>query len=386
LAINEIWFLLQTPLTKRDYDRLGTERLLKRGFRVKFLDLTAIINPKYLKTPKKYPYEGMFEINNKEEYVGLLKKQENDIFVIDVIVRRDIPSFVLATLNKYGIPYANLCVNSIPIPNLNSIGTIYKLKAKKIFRLFASLIRRLSGFFNYYNPDFIFAGGEKDRSMFPKHNKNTKIIWGHTLDYDLYLEYLEKGSKLPLNGKYAVFLDEYFPLHPDFHVSGAISNPYKEPSEYYDEMNAMFEILEKKTGIPIVIAAHPRSDYNNLPGVFQSRKIYQMKTVDLVANAEFVIAHGSTSVNFAVLFEKPIIFIMPSKVKGGAYESIITNFAGQFGKTPYTLDSVANITISDELMINEKYYYDYKNNYIKKAGSPNKYLWEIVADAIQSGN
>ena len=73
---------------------------------------------------------------------------------------------------------------------------------------------------------------------------------------------------------------------------------------------------------------------------------------------------------------------MPKKVTGNYYGNQITNFAKQFNKTAYGIGSIKSLDVNKELHVDEKVYAAYKENYIKRANSPEKFFWEIVADAI----
>ena len=55
--------------------------------------------------------------------------------------------------------------------------------------------------------------------------------------------------------------------------------------------------------------AHPRSNYEKHPELFKKYKIIKGKTIDLVKNSKLVLMHCSTSVNYAVIYKKPIIIL-----------------------------------------------------------------------------
>jgi hypothetical protein len=91
-----------------------------------------------------------------------------------------------------------------------------------------------------------------------------------------------------------------------------------------------------------------------------------------------------TSINFAVLFHKPIIFITKDILKNSWDGLYIDLMATQFGKTPINIDDMQSINWEKELLINEKTYEDYKNSYIKKAGSDELPFWQIFANHIKN--
>ncbi|MEA3493467.1 MAG: hypothetical protein U9R38_03655 [Candidatus Margulisiibacteriota bacterium] len=374
--MNKLKILLQTPLTERDYKRFGVELLGSRGIEVSFADMTPLLNPEYIKNHKvkRSQYEMVDLIKSEMDFELLVKKcDKDDVLFIDLIGARNNSYFIYHILENYRIKYASFCANAIPaLPENISIRSLLRRIKSKVINLQPKM----------YAPSYVLAGGDKYLNKRPSPDKHTKFIWAHTLDYDLYLDHRSEDDRSEVEGKYAVFLDEYFPLHPDHLVSGARKNPYHDPDEYFTEMNKIFGQFEKKTGIPVVITAHPRSNYEEMPGIFNGRKIMKNNTINLVSHADCALAHGSTSINYAVLFKKPIVFLMPEKVKGGYYGSYISNYAKQFGKSPFDLDSITELDINKERNIDNKMYVRFKEKYIKKASSPNKYFWEIVAEAV----
>jgi hypothetical protein len=307
--------------------------------------------------------------------------------------------FIYRIFKKLNIAYASFYVNAIPLPSYKAGSGLKRLKKIKFMTM-----KKLKHYFLHYlfltyslsrlkipwldnllgiqPPEFIFVGGRQCFTQALRPNKRTKIIAAHCLDYDLYLDYKQRAPQPVIDNKYAVFLDEYYPLHPDFFINGTVRNPYDNYLDYYRELNSMLQVLEQKTGIPVVIAAHPRSEYEKMPDLFNGRKVIKNKTIELVANAEYALIHSSTSVNFPVLLAKPLIFLMPDKAKGGYFEQFSLNFAKQFGKQPFDLKNLSKINIESELSVNRQAYARYKEDYIKAPGSPEEFFWDITADAI----
>ncbi len=112
------------------------------------------------------------------------------------------------------------------------------------------------------------------------------------------------------------------------------------------------------------------------------KRVKKIKTIDLVAEDNCVLAHESASINFAVLFLKPMIFLITSKVRGGYYGQFISNFSCLFDKTPFYVDSILNIDIDKKLAVDNNLYSVYKENHITRTNSPEKFFGDIVADCI----
>ncbi|MFH1369601.1 MAG: hypothetical protein ABII64_10815 [Elusimicrobiota bacterium] len=369
-------FLIPTPLSERDYRRFGARLLESRGFNVSYFDLTDILNPDYVKSVTI----NRFECKNTRVFTSLAELEQTlkncdreKTIYIDLLIGRKETYPVFKLLTKYGLPYASLHTNAVPFPRTSLKRKVYNAVTQAMTKFKYRKIRI---------PDYILAGGRAFLEALPRPGKDTVTVLGHTLDYDLYLEFKANRPEPLVKGSYAVFLDEYLPYHPDFLVAGAYKNPFNDPSLYYDEVNLMLSELEKLLKIPVVIAAHPRARYDKVGNRFNGRKIIQSNTINLVANAEIVVTHASTSLNFAVLFNKPVIFMLPEILKSKVFYGFIRNFAENLGKTPVDAASIKNIDINVQRAVNTSKYSEYKDKYIKTSGSPEKYFWDIVADNI----
>lgn len=136
--------------------------------------------------------------------------------------------------------------------------------------------------------------------------------------------------------------------------------------------------------MPVIIAAHPRARYDQKPDYFRGRRIEQFRTIELVSQAEFVMANESRSINFAVMFRKPAIFLTSDEIEEKTvFGSYIRTFAATLGKKPLNVDHQIECDLDSECVIDEKRYHEYFVNYIKIPGTPEKQYWEAVADKIE---
>lgn len=107
-----------------------------------------------------------------------------------------------------------------------------------------------------------------------------------------------------ISGEYIVFLDNYFPYHPDikkYYYADVISCG----ESYKKSLIRFFDFLEKKYQMPVIIAAHPKAEYGE--NHFDGRKILKYHTDNLVINSKAIIAHSSNSISYAVLGNKPLL-------------------------------------------------------------------------------
>jgi hypothetical protein len=214
-------------------------------------------------------------------------------------------------------------------------------------------------------------------------NRQTTVLWAHTRDYDVYLN--EKEKPVQVDGKMGVFLDEYVPFHPEHKKE---SWPYPPPcneSEYYPGLRRFFDYLELEYGVRIVIAAHPSARYDDGLDYFGGRKVVQGRSIELVRQAGFVISHNSTALNFAVLFNKPVLFIDNDKMRQCLTDAHqIGAIAHYLNKPPINVDAPFRLDWEKELTVDQEAYARYREAYIKRDGSPEKHSSQILADFVKT--
>ncbi|REC51465.1 hypothetical protein DRF62_17315, partial [Chryseobacterium piscium] len=174
-----------------------------------------------------------------------------------------------------------------------SVRNFFSKFKNLVFRFFYNTMKKV------FTPQIFFVTGENKSLV----NLDTKIV---SLDYFDIEEFLIKENDPPiLNFKYMVFLDGMILDHPDYYRSKTTKNAVNR-EEFFDKLNNFFDELEKLMNIPIIIACHPKSNYNN---EYRNRQLIINQTSNLVMNSTIVLTHGSLSIDFALMALKPIIYI-----------------------------------------------------------------------------
>lgn len=141
-------------------------------------------------------------------------------------------------------------------------------------------------------------------------------------DYETCL--LLEHSQPIRNDDYIVYIDQYFPLHPDIiAMSPSIDCP-SFADEFYNSMNKFFERVELQYSCKVVIAAHPSSNYQK-QNPFNGRDIYLYQTANLIKNCKAVLMHYSNSTFFVAYYNKPVAIINNNAIKSIPVFSIGTN-------------------------------------------------------------
>jgi hypothetical protein len=250
--------------------------------------------------------------------------------------------------------------------NLLSLSQINKL----VERLYARLENLL---FPVPLSDLLICGGAANCAGLAK-----SVNYAHSFDYELWRRFNSSPDKF---NRYSLFLDEDIVHHADY-IRFGLQPPVTEWA-YYKAMNHFFDEYEKVSGLPVYVAAHPSSDYSLSHKLWKGRHLVKEQTLEAVASASRVFVHYSTSISYAILLKKPITHLVSNEM--------LTSFMGPqvVGVNKFLKTSLVNIDLKfdwtveqDELAINADRYDEYINLYLKKNGTQNAPLWEIISDFI----
>ena len=158
-----------------------------------------------------------------------------------------------------------------------------------------------------------------------------------------------------------------------------------EPERYYATLNRLFDIVERKYGVSVVIAAHPKAHYS--PERFNGREIHYGQTPLLVRDCDFVISHHSTSIGFAVLAHKPAIFVYTQQMLEfyrHQQVSDITEMAAYLASPAYNADLIDRPDQIAVPTVNEARYASYKYEFLTTPESEDKAARDIFYDELNS--
>ena len=196
-----------------------------------------------------------------------------------------------------------------------------------------------------------------------------KIIGINLRDYDQY-KIVQNNKRIILN-KYAVFIDQNLPAHPDLEL---LKLKRLNSDEYYGELDKFFEKIKQLHNLDVVVATHPTN--NKSWRMNRSKLIYANVTEELIKDAEFVIAHTSTAISYAVLNHKPILFIYTEQMKALYKDTIIQQIktiAQYLGQNTYNINK-SNRLESLRIEVPKLHNYEkYKYQYLTNTESENKY-------------
>lgn len=388
--IRKILFLTISPFNQRDFKRFGIELLEKNGFDVEVWDLTNCLFPhiaKNYKHPDPINWTAHKVFEDKNYALKNLEDSSSDTFIIPLLPYN--PKFysVFKAISDSDAKHASFCANFQPFVKTTRKGNLGKflfyLKKLKdpVNKLKNYGFQKLPLSWLRLKPaSFLLAGGEESIKHQDPVNRCTEILWIHSLDYDLYLEEKNKPfSEKPI----AVFLDEYLPFHPDF-FRHKITPPI-EADKYYPLLNKFFTLIEKQLKLKVIVAAHPRSHYENLSYLFKGHEWIHGQTIKLIKESKLVLAHSSLALNYANLYLKPVIFLASSKLDKTYKGPHISKTAYLFGKKPIYIDRNDKIDWNFEFRVSKIHYKNYLRSYIKTDHSEELPFWQIVANKLKKG-
>jgi hypothetical protein len=389
--IKRIIFLHEHHFNEYYYRIFGIQILESLGYEVEVWSFMPFLTTNAYQQslpPDRIDWKGYRVFREEREAIRELSSLGSDCIIMSGLHYTINTLRIYRTISRKEITCCSLLAMALPLGTKvvsNSLSEkIKKFTLKKaIQRLSHRIFHSIPFEYLGVRPvDIILAMGEQYFRQGYPNNEKSEVLWVHFFDYDNYLK--QKSLPAPADEKAGVFLDEYLPFHPDNVAFGFPSVPYEE---YFRLLRNLFDYLEKAYGVRITIAAHPRSHYEGREDLFGGRPVIRGKTAELVQQAGFVILHQSMSLNYSVLFRKPMVFITTDKVKECLIEDPTPEWLAEFfGKQVHNLNESVKIDLAGELAVDEPAYRAYQNAYIKKDGSAEMPYWEIVADRIRSIN
>lgn len=297
--MKKIIFVQHEPLTPNIEKKFCLCELINAGIELEYWDISQLLYPGINVADELFcSYRKRFftfcdfvrEFNTLSNISAIVAEFTIDKKTLKIWKVLRISNIPIVRINRYantGIPKSLwLKIYS----NLNPLN-LYKVLKRRFFDLFL----KLEGLYGF---DYYLTSGTNVKC-------NQEI--NHP-DYDEYL--LHKNDTPILPYKYICFIDTGFGKHPDqkFFLSD-----FNESNELWcTKLSAFFDVIEKKFGIPVVIAVHPKISY--VKEDFGGREKIKYNTLNLVLNSEFVLQDISNSLSFSVIGNKKVGFVTTNEL------------------------------------------------------------------------
>ena len=378
--MKKIIFISFVRLTDRVVRDWYIDYFIQNNLDVEFWDIVGIVRGEIQEFASIHP-SYLKKLTSISEYESMIfeniQNNENAIYImlISYSVRF---SKIFKILSKYNCKMVSIEQGMLPTYS-STINKKILNHLKHPLRFFNILFNRIIS--NLYIKSkvvdkytVIFAAG----NYYLKQKLNTDLVIPINLcDYDMFLKYKtnSKNDRL-VDEKYAVFLDVNLPFQTDLEI---LNMPNISSDIYLFEINNFFDQIEAKHNIKIIIAAHPTSNYSQHD--FKHRQIVRLNTATLVRDSEFVVTHHSTSLSYAVLNYKPIIFIYTNEMFNVYKENVIKDINAQSRYLKQLVFNISKLVDINDLKFGQvdKVKYDkYKYEFLTSIESENKLTKDIM--------
>lgn len=388
MKFNKVVFVRYLPLTKAIYTDLYFEVLLQNGIEVTYLDLTTLFFPDKI-TPDEFGFNGIIKINSYEQLEKYLNGQENENVLYVSIMTFEARIFKLFRLFtrfnlKLGVFSRGVFPDSAETKNKIKLTRIFKSLYFQRVNVFIknkiTILAKKSGFIKPY--DYVFKAGEYGYFGLGIGSEidfgRAKIIDINTVDYDQFL--LFKNLQSVCTGEYIVFLDQYLPFHTD---ASFLNIKTVKPEPYFKEVNSFFDRIEVKTGLKVIIAAHPKAECYKEINPYNDRALFFNQSNNLVKNATLVLTHASTAICFPICYHKKLVLLVSdylNEVLPHFFE-VAKSIREACGATIISIDKGDDIQIKEDIDLEK--YNDFRYKYLTSKKSENQLSQDIFINFLK---
>lgn len=386
--ISKVIYIGYQPLAEKVIKDFYFNQLLENKLSVEYWDLSTIYFSKINEVKVYADYIRFFNSIKEVENEITIQNLKTTLFISQM-------TFEFRILNLYKLFTRYNCITGFfargASPHFSDNSLIYNRfsRLKKIVNINA-LINYLGNFYCLFLKKHnliscytvVFRAGELGTTTIGRgfwyDEKKSKIVDVNSFDFENFIS--SKKNNRIIENKYCLYLDEYLPFHPDFDL---LDVKKIDPNNFYATLNRFFDKLESENGIEVVIAAHPKAYKYNSHNYFNNRKVLFNETSTLSRDAEFIIAHNSSSINFAVLNHKPLISILTNDIinEMNMYSIYIKLVSISTGSNLINIDDNSIIDINIPI-VDDKKYNDFKYFILTSKNSEHLISYEIFIETI----
>tara|TARA_B100000886_G_scaffold205780_1_gene142134 strand:+ start:11152 stop:12261 length:1110 start_codon:yes stop_codon:yes gene_type:complete len=362
----QIIIIFNQPIDERNISRFYLNKIAKISKNFHIINFH-----KKSKVKNKFINSRLLKINIKS-IIRLIFYNEKGCY-IDLSNRSIREIIFLRFLSILGYKRITLDVGLIPVQNTRFHILKNNLNNNEYLKFISNIITRFiyKIFYRFILPkvDLAFTSGTKGKFL-SKQSGAKKIIEAHNLDYDNFLNIKKKIHKK----KYAVYIDQDLSNNEDLKNDGV-----KFDNRKFEKKIDIFLNHVNSTTIKIQVAGSNRRNLKK--NLFKLNTKY-FNTDRMIAECKFVIGHNSTALQYAILFDKPILLISTKEIENinQIYKHML-DFKKITGCQLLSIDSKKKNKIFFK-KINKKKYSIYINKYIKSKSSININFFRIFKNNL----
>lgn len=391
LKTKKVIYLSEFEFSNRDVKRFGLEILKKNGITVELWNLSRYILKDYdsrVCTPDVASWEPTRSFSDEMDIITAINTCEQNVFIVSIV------DFNLNTLSIYqaisrnNIPYAVPFMNAFPAQQgsyspiyrfINFLRSIPKSRKKLVLlSLGNEILRRFFPLFGVKSATVALVGGSKSIDFLNKPvDEKTHRLLIHSNDYDLYIN--ERHKTFSYNKKQWVYIETYYESDPDQFFCPD-DKSFKPDNSFFENLKRTFNYIEEKYDVRIVIVEHPKKPQHDICD-YGNRPCFSMNTAEVIRSSDIVLSHDSTAITYAVLFNKPLIFLTSRKIESTDNGKKIQSLAKIFGVKPIFIDSVHPNIPGEYLTVNVDRYRQYIHDYVTQIDNEMN-SWQILAEYL----
>lgn len=370
--MKKVVIISHEPLTINLKKLFFIEEFLDFGLTVEYWDISSIVR-NGIKLVDQVEGDYIKKILDLVQFQNQLEKQDisNTIFIVELssiwenrFFYKLLSDFKCQT---WGIDqYANTSLVQTKKDYLLKLLDVKNLYSKLKYKYWHRKLQQFNKQYNVKKMDRFFTSSSFDYRV-------TDFI-NHP-DFEAFKSVSIKNEREP----FILFIDNYFPLHPDFEFF------YKKKltgaKEYQESLCNFFDFLEEKYAMPVIIGAHPKADYE--PSTFKGREIIKYKTIELIKESSFVLMHASNSISTVLLTDKPLLMITTTGYDKVSFLALrIRQLARILGLPVLNIDR-DNYNNLDFTKVESKIRKNYIYSYLTKEGIEDKRTIDIILESIK---
>jgi hypothetical protein len=384
MGLPRLLFLVESPFSERDAARFGID-VLSESFDVTVVDATAAVSPSFWRT-----YHGLqsddprvSSVTNEAELEWMFASRAPSA-VISNLGMNSFRRKVYALARESGAVTLRFQLGSIP-GDVVITESLRKRLAVRVRQLRSpahlvpavgrSVARRV---LPLPAPDLFVAGGAAVSDEWAA--RGTRTIHAHSMDVDAYraaaADPRSEGSPI------ALYLDQHLGLHSDYEHNG-VSRPV-DPDHFYPALRTFFGHVTEATGLPVVVALHPRAPRESARERFGDAAIAELPTSVLARRTALFLGHGSTALSYAVLAHRPGLLIGGDELMSSWFGHHVRSFAEALGAPIVTVDAGADAVAAAIQPVDEERYRRYAHDHLTTVPDDPRPTWRIVADELRA--
>lgn len=321
--MRKIIFIVYHPFFQRDFHRYGVEFFMGKGYPI---EIWYIPHNQAVDFVGDYP---LYKGDNYHKYDFQEYKKQVEIHLHDIFVLFDIEERESYEIINHGCKYvimsglcgvfqlSDVCQYRVPLRLYESLRRVFQQgfiqSASMIYeKILRKIYMKRVAYAIKKNPAIkILTSTKKVSKMYLKDEiLKGNVLYTHALDFDRYIE--EEEKKDNRENMYIVFCDSgYGSTGYDFVYCGI--NNVLDNKKFHTQIDNLLKKMEMKYNIPAVILGHPHSKYEN--GAFGGRKVIINNTCEYAKKSKMFILNTSTAINFAALYNRPILQVVNSDFK-----------------------------------------------------------------------